>query len=853
MKANICQQDFRREDVRTRTSLNGLDFLEVSDDQLHLTVYFLGKAPGTLSVDNFIIEGGRRIHTIKILSLSIHRVDDPELDDTVTLNLDRYGDFSIYTLRLVNTEEPVDPFYNRLDFSFKVNCPNELDCKEKNHSSPKTYQTPEINYLAKDYASFRQLILDRLALTMPDWRERHAADIGTALIEVLAYTADHLSYYQDAVATEAYLDTARQRISVRRHARLVDYRMHEGCNSRAWICINVTGAVQINPCDAIFAAGLRGVPQADKPVVNLYDLANLPSNSWVAFEALTKDPSRPLTFCNEHNEIPFYTWGYHECCLPKGSTNATLLDKWVEVQANHRKNGIDKKTTDTNIPVPSTQKRILSLNPGDVLIFEEVLGPNTGDAADADPSHRHAVRLNKVTQDIDPLNNTPVVEIEWSPEDALPFTLRLSAQTDAEHGCIYKSDISIARANVILVDQGLTIDKPEMPDPCQVMISCVKAECECDGRSGEKTIIPERFRTRLSKTLLTFRQRLDFSAPALKAMEQDPRMALPQVNLTSRQQKGSREVLTTWEPRFDLLSSSADDPHFVVEIDNAGYVHLRFGDGKCGRIPEAGMTFSAVYRIGNGPQSDVGPESITHLIYRKEKIDGIISIRNPQSACGGKNPESINEVKRFAPFTYKKQLQRAITADDYARIIERDPRVQRAGATLRWNGSWYELQASVDPLGSDQAGDDLLLEIEKKLYPFRRMCHDLRINPACYVYLDICLTVCVKPEYLRNQVKAELIKLFSNRSLPGGQLGFFHPDNLTFGEGIFLSRIISVARKVDGVQNVEVSKLQRLYEKPDHEIENGVLPITALEIARCDNDPNYPEHGKFEIIAEGGK
>src|SRR3712207_7620689 len=49
------------------------------------------------------------------------------------------------------------------------------------------------------------------------------------LVELLAYTGDYLSYYQDAVATEAYLETARRRISVRRHVRLIDYPMHEGC------------------------------------------------------------------------------------------------------------------------------------------------------------------------------------------------------------------------------------------------------------------------------------------------------------------------------------------------------------------------------------------------------------------------------------------------------------------------------------------------------------------------------------------------------------------------------------------------------------------------------------------------
>src|SRR5204862_2931344 len=94
---------------------------------------------------------------------------------------------------------------------------------------------PELDYLAKDYASFRQLMLDRIATIMPTWQERNPADLGIALVELLAYAGDQLSYFQDAVATEAYLSTARRRVSVRRHARLLDYRLHEGCNARAWV------------------------------------------------------------------------------------------------------------------------------------------------------------------------------------------------------------------------------------------------------------------------------------------------------------------------------------------------------------------------------------------------------------------------------------------------------------------------------------------------------------------------------------------------------------------------------------------------------------------------------------------
>ena len=88
-------------------------------------------------------------------------------------------------------------------------------------------------------------ILDRLAVTAPAWKERHAADLGMVLAELLAYAGDHLSYRQDAVATEAYLKTARRRISVRRHLRLVDYRLHEGCNARAWVHVAVANRVEL--------------------------------------------------------------------------------------------------------------------------------------------------------------------------------------------------------------------------------------------------------------------------------------------------------------------------------------------------------------------------------------------------------------------------------------------------------------------------------------------------------------------------------------------------------------------------------------------------------------------------------
>src|SRR3982074_2649527 len=105
---------------------------------------------------------------------------------------------------------------------------------------------PDLHYLAKGYQGFRRLMLDRLSLLAPGWNGRSAADVGVMLVELLAYAADNLSYRQDAIANEAYLATAHKRVSVRRHARLVDYALHDGCNARAWVQVQV-GADQVLP------------------------------------------------------------------------------------------------------------------------------------------------------------------------------------------------------------------------------------------------------------------------------------------------------------------------------------------------------------------------------------------------------------------------------------------------------------------------------------------------------------------------------------------------------------------------------------------------------------------------------
>jgi hypothetical protein len=70
---------------------------------------------------------------------------------------------------------------------------------------------------------------------------------------------------------------------------------------------------------------------------------------------------------------------------------------------------------------------------------------------------------------------------------------------------------------------------------------------------------------------------------------------------------------------------------------------------------------------------------------------------------------------------------------------------------------------------------------------------------------------------------------------------------------VYLSKLVAAAQAVPGVQHVEVTKLERLYDGPNGEIKKGLLPLATGQIAQVDNDPDFPEHGQFHLVMRGGR
>jgi hypothetical protein len=836
-----CCDENRREAVASHPTLNGIHTVEVIDKQAPpdsprqrtLLIRFLKTAP-PLAVDNFEITGGERIAEVGIEWVT--HADAPSADVTaaeqallselknpeqvLVVRTRSSGDHSNYNLHLVASSSSlvppsgIDPLLARVSFSFKVECPSDFDCKPARECPPPLLESPPINYLAKDYRSFRRLMLDRMSQILPEWRERNATDLGITLVELLAYVADRLSYTQDAVVAEQSLHTARRRSSLRRLARLVDYHVHDGANARVWVQVEVEGpAVTLVRNSTKFLTRVPGaaVVISSPGVDAAFDRAmrSLPE----VFE-----PLHDKTLHEAHNELQFYTWGDAECCLSKGATRATLVGDLGE------------------------------LEPGDVLIFEEILGPRTGKAADADPAHRHAVRLTQVeSAAFDALTNpaTAITEIRWSEDDALPFSLCLSSRVDEQHGGSVVSPVSRALGNVILADHGLTDNAVALGSvPAAHLFVAARGTNPCD--SEPRRAVEPRFRPRLAEAAVT--QAAAYAHPPRSALEaQNGRLesVRPQVTLTSHDAVGTE----IWSARRDLLGSRGADSHFVVEVERAGDAFVRFGDGTHGRRPLPGAAFEATLRLGNGPSGNVGREALAHVV---TDLGGVVNVRNPLAATGGLRGQSMGEIRTDAPQAFKVQ-ERAVTADDYAAICLRHRDVQRAAATFRWNGHGHTVFVTIDRYGGRSITPAFQDELVAFLEPYRMAGYDVRVDAPRFVSLDVELMVCVSPSHFRSDVLSEVLDVLSRHRLKAGGLGLFHPDNYTFAQPVYASQMQAAAQAVPGVQSVSVTRFQRLGVADPGPLQNGVLPVGRLEIARLDNDPNFPEHGVLKVKTGGGK
>jgi hypothetical protein len=219
---------------------------------------------------------------------------------------------------------------------------------------------------------------------VPGWQPTSEADLDEVLLELFSAAADGLSDYQDRVMNEAYLGTARRRVSLARHARLMDYHLHQGNQASAWLALELAPAK-----DGTLPPGLTAWTATDEET----DRAQV---------FVTRDEVRLHSLLNS---MSLYTWSDTQPALAAGSVSADL------------------QLSNPSMGAAVTVQNLIRSGAVSRLLIQEWLDPATGMSGGRDPRKRQLLGLlsgpGAAEARKDPLTNRWFVRVRWRDEDRL--------------------------------------------------------------------------------------------------------------------------------------------------------------------------------------------------------------------------------------------------------------------------------------------------------------------------------------------------------------------------------------------------------------------------------------------------
>lgn len=787
---------------------NGIDFVEVaSKDQKTLVVHFINNI--TLVGNNEIppavsINGGERIAVVPVNPIEESDwIENGEKPLLLKLTVDAPGDFSYYTLSINSPK--LDDYFKQAVFTFKISCPSTLDCANNPVPCPEDqFDQPPIDYLAKDFLSFRKALLDFSALRYPEWQERSEADFGIMFMEALSSLGDDLSYLQDRIAAESTLETASQRQSLVRHARLVDYEPRPATSAQTLVQVDVA----------------QGVSWLANGQVSLY--ASTPDGGRIGFE-IGEGLIDPLTGLPLHKKysvnalwnrgaIQPYWWDDSQCCLKVGATQM-----WV---IGHG----------------------LSFLDGQLLLLE------SNGATIADPNIRETVRVKRVQNTVyeftDKLFNIDVTLLEWYADTAL----------------LYYHDLTQSRVvgNLVPATQGTRNTEgfiiPPGNDPNTVCAIWRTGTNKINTDGSSSSVINQYIYTLQQPALSWLAQADPKAAPLPEIVLTESSQSLSGREWTWRRQRllASRfETAYTLDPARYVRINGSNETYAMYEYDSGDGYSIRFGGGDFGIAPQPETIFQVVYRTGSGLAGNVAADSITNVDPGSATI--ILAATNPFPATGGADAETDEQIRRRAPFAFRASQYRAVRPEDYRNATETLPWVSRAGANFRWTGSWLTGFVTADPRGTEQITLAQEAELINLLNRYRMAGYEVYAPSPRYVGVDLLIKVCALPDAYRGQVEKVILNALSAAKLPNGKSGFFYFDRFTFGTPLERSALEAAIQGCSGVRGVLSVSYRRRGLIPDYIDMPDRIEVSYDEIIRVDNNPDFPEKGSIIISVGGGK
>jgi len=247
------------------------------------------------------------------------------------------------------------------------------------------------------------------------------------------------------------------------------------------------------------------------------------------------------------------------------------------------------------------------------------------------------------------------------------------------------------------------------------------------------------------------------------------------------------------------------------------------------------------------------------------------------------NPAEMDAARRAGPRDIRTQ-RRMVTLDDYVNRLEEHPLVMRATAWLEWGGSWDVIRVAVIvwnqiPLDGSLAGVTGAKKLEKLqeqvdafhhkhslpgvgwdsdpairtvlrryIDAWRMTGQEVLLQDAEPVGINMALSISINGDYFQSEIRNAV-----EQALGKGSGGYFETGRLQFGEDLHAGDIFQTLMALAGVESVCLNRFKRVGSQYQNMSDSGLIELSGLEIAVCDNVPDSPERGFYTLYLHGGR
>lgn len=772
------------------TAWQGIRYLELdlptSGAYKAVVTAHLNQPVGALSADNVTVTGGRA-RTDLPYDVTLSGSD-------VVVSFTSFGDHSDYQINLVqggNSTLRIHPFFASASFRFTIGCEGG-DCEDSGEQASATpAQRPTVDLLTKDFNGFVRVLTDWVKVRNPHWADLSPASFERVIVDLLAWQGDMLSYYQDRVANEAFIDTASQRHSLRQHAALLGTSLFDGAAATTTLSFDVSSSGFVP-----LGLQVRVKGREESPVV-----FTLTSRGRVRTE-------------NNSAALALAAWPEAtDAAVPAGATEALLWGQSVDLVAGDRLAFVQGAFSQV---VTLTEVRQES-------VAGWVSSPDQAFDVSLDPP----AALTRITW-------SEALRAALYPWRDPEIPLRIHANlVDAVHGQRKTAWVSAAgsgagRRDVVmdLNRRNSIVARVNRGDTAVYLLRALQVPekpvlFDADGESSVPAfdlVVDGETWSRQEHLHNSKSYDLHYVASA----DEDGSLWI---------QVGDGTAGHEIEVERDA-ETGASRPLSTIEL------RYRLGDPIAGNT--ALDTLTEIVKPVTGSDEEA---ALSGLGYPSG-----VTVTNVLPGTGGRQPQPRAAAREAIPASLRHgDLERAVSLSDYAEVAMQVDGVARATARAL-GGVFNTVLVLVDPSEGDALSDEVKAEVEAHLERRRMAGREVRVMGPEYVPLEVELIVCVKTGFLRHKVRDRV--LAELRPGTSDRQGWFHPDRLSFGDQVRLGDLLAVVAAIPGVKTAKAVTFRKRVDVNGASV-TPILRFGVTEVPRMDADPDYPEHGSLSVRVVG--